>query len=91
MDVLTKLRMRIDALDEQVLHLLSERTQICKAIGLAKKKKDLPVKDTTREKEVYKHIKAKAEEFALNPMQVEAVYREIVNMCSDVQMKEKNE
>jgi chorismate mutase len=91
MDDLKQMRLKIDALDEQVLRLLGERAQICKAIGAAKKKKNLPVKDSARENEVYKHIKAKAAEFALDPVQVEAVYREIVNMCSDVQVKEKNE
>ncbi len=91
MDDLKQLRRKIDALDEQVLRLLCERAQICKAIGEAKKKQGLPVKDVDRENEVYKHIKAKAAEFALNPVQVEAVYREIVNICSDVQVKEKNE
>jgi chorismate mutase/prephenate dehydratase len=91
MDDLKQLRMKIDALDEKVLRLLGERVQICKAIGASKKKKGLPVRDNDRENEVYKHIKAKAADFAVDPVQVEAVYREIVNMCSDVQVKEKNE
>ncbi len=91
MDDLKQLRKRIDELDEEILHLLGERAKICKTIGSAKKVKGMPVKDTARENEVFKHIKAKAAEFALDAVQVEAVYREIVNMCSDVQMTEKRE
>ena len=43
------------------------------------------ISDAAREKEVYKRVKEKAIEFHLDPIQVEAVYHEIVNMCSAVQ------
>ena len=65
---------------------LCERVKICKAIGDAKKKQGIPVHDISRENEVYKRIKEKAAAiFKLDPVQIEAVYREIVNMCSAVQ------
>jgi chorismate mutase len=41
---------------------------------------------------VYAHIKKKAAELGLDPAHVEAIYRQIVNMCSAVQeLKEKSE
>jgi chorismate mutase len=79
------LRNKIDEVDEQILLLLGERVRICKTIGSEKKKCGLPVTDYSREKDVYEHVYQYAAKLELNPMLVEAVYREIVNMCSSVQ------
>ncbi len=51
----------------------------------AKKKQGKPVRDVSRENEVFVRIKEKAAKLGLSSGQVEAVYREIVNMCSAVQ------
>ena len=85
MDEIQRLRKKVDAVDVQILNALSERAKICSAIGLVKKKKGMQIRDTSRENEVYKRVKEKAVEFHLDPMKVEPVYREIVNMCSAVQ------
>jgi len=85
MPELKELRLKIDSLDEQILHLLGERARVCREIGATKKERGAPVRDADRENEVYKHIKAKADALGLDSMQVERVYREIVNMCSSVQ------
>jgi chorismate mutase len=85
MDDIELLRKRVDEVDEQIISALCERAKACKEIGVVKKKKGMPVKDITREDEVYRRVKKKAIEFHLDPVQVEAVYREIVNMCSAVQ------
>ena len=87
---LNQLRKKVDAVDEQIIQALSERVKICKAIGAAKNEQKMPVKDADREKEVYQLARKRAVELALDPDQAEAVYREIVNMCSVVQkVKEK--
>jgi chorismate mutase len=85
MDEITQLRKRIDEVDDQILLSLSRRTEVCKAIGLVKKKKGIPIKDLPRENDVYAHIKEKAANLGLNPAQVEAIYRQIVKMCTSVQ------
>jgi chorismate mutase len=85
MNDLKQLRKKIDETDEQVLRLLGDRVKICGAIGSAKKVQGLPIQDKKREEEVYKRVKEHAAKLGLNPLQVEAVYREIVNMCSSVQ------
>lgn len=85
MQDLKQLRNRIDTIDDQILLFLCERVAICKDIGSAKKALNLPVKDEVREKEVHLQIKEKATNLALDPILVEAVFREIVNMCSAVQ------
>ncbi len=85
MDEIPKLRKKVDEIDDQILSALCERVKVCKAIGAAKKKQGKPVRDVSRENDVYKRISAKGAEFGLDAGQVEAVYREIVNMCSAVQ------
>jgi chorismate mutase len=85
MSEIQKLRKKVDEIDEQIIIALHERVKTCTAIGLIKKKKGLPVRDVTRENVVFKRVKEKASEFQLNPLQVEAIYREIVNMCSAIQ------
>jgi len=82
---LSKLRKKIDEIDDQILLALCERVKVCKAIGDAKKKQSMPIRDLSRESEVFKRIKEKSAKIGLNAGQVEAVYREIVNMCSAVQ------
>jgi chorismate mutase len=85
LDDLRKLRQRIDEIDDHILDALFERAKVCKAIGAAKKKQGKPVRDFSRENELFERIRAKGAEFGLDVGQVEAVYREIVNMCSAVQ------
>jgi chorismate mutase len=85
MDEIPKLRKKVDEIDDQILKTLSERVKICKAIGDAKKKQGMPIRDTSRENEIYTRIKEKSAQFQLSPLQIELVYREIVNMCSVVQ------
>jgi chorismate mutase len=85
-----QLRKRIDEVDEQILQSLSKRTEICKSIGLVKKKHRIPIQDLPRESDVYAHIRKKAADLNLDPAQVEAIYRQIVNMCSAVQELKEN-
>ena len=80
-----KLRKKVDEIDDQILTALCERVKVCRTIGETKKKQGKPVKDASRETEVFKRIQEKSVEFGLNPVQIERVYREIVNMCSAVQ------
>jgi chorismate mutase len=80
-----QLRKRIDEVDEQILQSLSKRAEICKSIGLIKEKHGIPIQDFPRETDVYAHIREKAGELGLDPVHVEAVYRQIVSMCSAVQ------
>jgi chorismate mutase len=87
-----KLRKKIDEVDENILRLLGERSEICRSIGLLKKENGMPIVDPAREAEVYANIRGKSADFALDVDQVEAIYRQIVFMCSSVQeLKEKSE
>jgi chorismate mutase len=82
---LTELRKKIDTIDERLLVLLDERAHICRHIGEAKKAQGLPISDPKRENEVIAHIRHHAARLGLDANDIEAIYREIVNMCSSVQ------
>jgi len=89
MQEIKQLRKRVDEVDEQILRSLSERAEICRSIGLVKEEHGIPVQDYPRENDVYAHIRGKAAELGLDPSYVEAIYRQIVNMCSAVQDSKK--
>ena len=92
MENIEQLRKKIDEVDEQILQSLSKRTEICNSIGLVKKKHGIPIQDFPRENDVYERMRERAAELGLDPSYVEAIYRQIVNMCSAVQeLKEKSE
>ncbi len=85
MEDIQQLRKKIDQVDEQILRLLGERATICKSIGQIKKQQKMSVSDKDREKQVYMHVREKASNLGLNQLQVEQIYRQIVNMCSRIQ------
>jgi len=85
MEDIAKLRKRIDRVDEQILHSLSDRAKTCRSIGFLKKKQGLPIKDQQRETNLYEKIKKRAVELNLDPARVEEIYRQIVEMCISVQ------
>ena len=89
MENIRELRKRIDEVDEEILRFLSKRAEICRSIGLVKDKHGIPIQDFPRENDVYAHIREKALELGLDPYHVEAIYRQIVNMCSAVQIQKK--
>jgi chorismate mutase len=89
MDDINQLRKKIDDLDEQILQFLCKRADVCRLIGSLKRKNKIPIKDAPRENDVYAHIREKAADLGLDPVQVEAVYRQIVNMCMAVQELEE--
>ena len=85
MNDLKRLRSKIDEVDGRILNFLKERVRICETIGNTKKTLQIPVKDPDREMRVYAFVRGRAEEIGLDPDKVEAIYRQIVNMCSSVQ------
>jgi chorismate mutase len=85
MENIRQLRKKVDEVDEQILRSLCQRADICRSIGLLKDKHGFSIQDFPRENDVYAHVKEKAVEFGLDSSYVEAIYHQIVNMCSAVQ------
>jgi chorismate mutase len=85
MSQIDEMRKKIDAIDEQIIKDLLERIEICRVIGELKKQQGKPIQDRSRETHVFSKVRAQAEKLGLDPTQIERIYREIVNMCSNVQ------
>ena len=85
MEKIKSLRKRIDEVDEQILHFLKERIEVCKNLGATKREQGIPIRDPRREEERYRHIVKRASELGLNPHEVKAVYREIIAMSMHAQ------
>lgn len=49
-------RAKIDSLDRKLVDLLNERTRLVENIGSAKESLDLPVKESSREDDVFRNI-----------------------------------
>ena len=85
MENITTLRKKIDTIDENLVHLLKDRIELCKRIGKIKEENGLAVKDFRREDEVYLHVMGKALELGLNPQKVEAIFKQIIALGVSVQ------
>jgi chorismate mutase/prephenate dehydratase len=77
---LSKLRKRIDEIDEALLGLLKERLEVAKRIGAEKDALGLPIRDPGREDEVLAKARRRAEDLGLNPEVVEKVFRSIIEL-----------
>ncbi|MDR2707396.1 MAG: chorismate mutase [Nitrososphaerota archaeon] len=85
MENLQTLRKCVDEIDSQILKALRDRVTVCQKIGEYKKQHGLPVLDQIREREIFNKVREEAVKFELEPARIETLYREIVNMCSDIQ------
>ncbi|MEM0313000.1 MAG: chorismate mutase [Candidatus Bathyarchaeia archaeon] len=81
------LRNKIDEIDEKILLLLKERTEISRTIGRIKREHGVPIRDTQREKEKCGLIREKAAELGLNPEEVNAIFQKIIEMSIHTQQQ----
>ncbi len=82
-------RRKIDAVDEQLVRLLSERATIALAIGELKKNAALAIYEPGREKAVFDHV------FAANPgplpnEQLQLIYERIIDVMRTLQQKDRD-
>ena len=78
------LRQRIDALDQQIVGLLNERAGCARAIGEAKREREMVAFAPAREQEVLRAVAA-ANRGPLTPAGLEAIYREIIAACRSLE------
>ncbi|HUS77821.1 MAG TPA: chorismate mutase [Patescibacteria group bacterium] len=84
---LGELRERINGLNEEIVELLAKRAEVAKSIGETKRSLGLPVVDWTRETVVYEQVRALALRHDLNENDVERVFQDIVNLCTNAQLE----
>ncbi len=92
LETLRKCRDRIDALDQEILRLLNERTRVVEEIGRIKQHLDLPIYEPKREDEVYNNVTG-ANTGPLTADGVRRVFERIVDEMRNVQrlrMLERN-
>lgn len=86
MNIIKKLRKKIDKIDAEILKLLLKRGRIAKTIGSIKKESDVDFYVPSREKEILLKIKNKNIE-PFTPESIESIFREILNASRSVERK----
>ena len=82
-----ELRVRIDALDRQLVELLSERARAAQMIGRMKASTSLPVYEPDREKIVYANVRA-ANQGPLPDIELTHIYERIIDVMRALQRNE---
>jgi chorismate mutase len=82
-----ELRVRIDALDRQLVELLSERARAAQMIGNLKAATSLPVYEPEREKTIYANVRA-ANKGPLPDIELTHIYERIIDVMRALQRNE---
>src|SRR5580698_9198224 len=82
-----ELRIQIDALDRQLVELLSERARAAQMIGNLKAATSLPVYEPDREKIIYANVRA-ANEGPLPDIELTHIYERIIDVMRALQRNE---
>ncbi len=81
---LKKLRKEIDQIDREILASVEKRIETAGRIGALKKKKDLPISDPAREKEVLDNA---AKSTKLDQKFVKGLFSSIIDYCKHEEQK----
>ncbi len=82
-----ELRIQIDALDRQLVELLSERARAAQRIGYLKAATSLPVYEPNREKIIYANVRA-ANKGPLPDIELTHIYERIIDVMRALQRNE---
>ena len=77
---LTKLRRKIDDLDQRIVEMLNERAKVVVEVGKVKKANNRPIYAPEREQAVLERV-ADLNKGPLLPMTLQAIYRELMSGC----------
>jgi len=81
---LDALRTEIDSLDAEIVRLLCARARAAQQVGREKRKHDTEIRDPSREEDVLTTAALRCEA-PLGEEGVRAIYREIIDVCSQIQ------
>jgi chorismate mutase len=82
-----ELRIQIDALDRQIVELISERARAAQRIGRMKASTSLPVYEPDRERIVYANVRA-ANKGPLPDIELTHIYERIIDVMRALQRNE---
>jgi chorismate mutase len=77
-------RIKIDQLDEQIVHLLSERAAAAVAIGQLKAQSHAPIYEPQRERDVFEHVRS-VNPGPLTGAQIQDVYERLMDVMRALQ------
>lgn len=86
-DELKKLRDRIDTVDDEIVSLLSKRTDIVKEVGKLKKEHQLELLDEKRLNELLDTKKQKAKLLGISESFIENIFKQIHEYSVQIQKK----
>lgn len=86
-DNLKKLRKQIDAIDDEIVDLLSKRLEIVEKVGKIKKEHQIPPLDTKRLEEVLHTKKNKAKIVGISEKFIEKLFKVIHDHSVNLQKK----
>ncbi len=79
---LSKLRKKIDEIDETIVKLLNERAKLAKEVGHIKKQYNLPIYVPSREQEIFDRLQRLNQQYGEFPTDfIKPVFREIIAAC----------
>lgn len=81
-------RMKIDALDEQLVKLISQRAEAANAIGALKQQNDLPVYEPKREQAVFDHVRA-VNPGPLPDQEIQHIFERIMDVMRSLQRRNR--
>ena len=86
MDI-TDWRKKIDALDRQLVELLSQRAQVAHEIGRVKRAQSLPIYEPERERAVFDNVR-QVNKGPLPDRDLVAIFERIMDMMRKIQQEE---
>ena len=84
-----ELRKEINRLNREIVEKLAQRVDVALRIGGVKKRHGRPIVDRSRESVVYEQVRELARGNELDPEGVERVFREIIRLCTQVELEEE--
>jgi len=87
MDNITNKREKINNIDKELVSLLYDRIELCKEIGILKKKNNINVLDKNRENEIIKNL---ANNSYFNQEEIKNIYNEIFILSKKKQLEITN-
>ena len=88
---LNKLRASLDAIDHEILQLLSKRMNIIAKVAEFKRERGIQIRDTKREQEILKDRSTQAKKLGFPPSVIQAIYRLLLLASRDHQAMLKAE
>ena len=85
MDDISRIRDRIDEIDQEIVHLLKSRYENAKYLGRIKSRRSLEYRDPEREMIIQKKIERTATSLGLDPSLVRAVFEQVFSLAVQAQ------